>query len=85
VPPFQWFVDDLQHPEDVSIIMKNIGLNDGADEGIGFTLSGTLLKDHAISNFMIYFKQQISRLLTECRRVFECCSKERCYDRKCGL
>ena len=43
VPPFQWFVDDLQHPEDVSIIMKNIGLNDGSDEGIGFTLSGTLL------------------------------------------
>lgn len=54
VPPFQWFVDDLQHPEDVSIIMKNIGLNDGADEGIGFTLSGIIfLKRDRVQYFII--------------------------------
>ncbi|KZS21243.1 Uncharacterized protein APZ42_011860 [Daphnia magna] len=42
VPPFQWYVDDKQ-PEDVTIIMKNIGLNDGNSEGLSFTLSGECL------------------------------------------
>jgi hypothetical protein len=39
VPPFQWYVDEHE-PEEVTIIMKNIGLNDGRDEGLSFTLSG---------------------------------------------
>lgn len=39
VPTYQWYVDE-QNPEDVTIIMKNIGLNDGHSEGISFTLSG---------------------------------------------
>ena len=42
VPPFQWYTDD-QQPEDVTIIMKNIGLNDGNSEGLSFTLSGNNL------------------------------------------
>lgn len=41
VPAFHWYVDE-QQPEDVTIIMKNIGLNDGNYEGISFTLSGQL-------------------------------------------
>ena len=42
VPPFQWYVDDQQQ-QDVTIIMKNIGLDDGDTEGISFTLSGISL------------------------------------------
>ncbi|XP_046636389.1 uncharacterized protein LOC124315074 [Daphnia pulicaria] len=42
VPPFQWYVDENQ-PEEVTIIMKNIGLNDGRDEGLSFTLSSECL------------------------------------------
>lgn len=42
VSPFQWYTDD-QQPEDVTIIMKNIGLNDGNSEGLSFTLSGECL------------------------------------------
>ncbi len=42
VPPFQWYVED-QHPEDVSIVLKHAGLNDGYWEGLSFTLSGECL------------------------------------------
>ncbi|KAI9554659.1 hypothetical protein GHT06_019932 [Daphnia sinensis] len=50
VPSFQWYVDDKQ-PEDVTIIMKNIGLNDGNSEGLSFTLSGECLsKDGETKN-----------------------------------
>lgn len=47
LPPFQWYVDNTKYPPsdaDVSVIMKNIGLNDGKDEGIAFTLSGRLIE-----------------------------------------
>ena len=39
VPAFQWYVDN-QQPEDVTIILKHVGLNDGYSEGLAFTLSG---------------------------------------------
>ena len=42
VPPFKWYVED-QHPEDVSIVLKHAGLNDGYWEGLSFTLSGECL------------------------------------------
>jgi hypothetical protein len=32
-----------QHPEDVSIVLKHAGLNDGYWEGLSFTLSGECL------------------------------------------
>ena len=41
VPPFQWHVDDRQ-PENVTISLKHIGLNDGKSEGLSFTLTGDL-------------------------------------------
>lgn len=37
VPPFQWYVD-VEKPEDVTIAMENIGLNDGRSEGLSFSL-----------------------------------------------
>ena len=40
VPPFSWMVDQLHNPEDVVVIMKNIGLDDGQSEGLSFTVSG---------------------------------------------
>jgi hypothetical protein len=40
VPPFQWHVDE--HPENVTITLKHIGLNDGMSEGLSFTLTGEL-------------------------------------------
>ncbi len=43
VPPFQWYVDD-QKLEDVSIVMENIGLNDGRSEGLSFSLQSKMTK-----------------------------------------
>jgi len=45
VPPFTWMVDQSQTPEEVNIVMKNIGLNDGQSEGLGFSVSGECLND----------------------------------------
>ncbi|XP_032786141.2 uncharacterized protein LOC116923733 [Daphnia magna] len=42
LPPFQWYVED-QQPDDVSIVLKHAGLNDGYWEGLSFTLSGECL------------------------------------------
>ena len=39
VPAFQFYVDNA-HQEDISIILKHVGLNDGYSEGLSFTLSG---------------------------------------------
>jgi len=39
LPAFHWYVED-QKPGDVSITMKNIGINDGFCEGMSFTLQG---------------------------------------------
>lgn len=39
IPAFHWYVED-QQPNDVSIMMKNIGINDGFSEGLAFTLQG---------------------------------------------
>jgi hypothetical protein len=39
VPTFQWYVED-QQPENVTISLKHVGLNDGYWEGLSFTLSG---------------------------------------------
>ncbi|EFX80455.1 hypothetical protein DAPPUDRAFT_224770 [Daphnia pulex] len=43
VPPFQWYVDD-QKLEDVSIVMENIGLNDGRSEGLSFSLQSECIQ-----------------------------------------
>ncbi|XP_046452601.1 uncharacterized protein LOC124200420 isoform X2 [Daphnia pulex] len=42
IPAFHWYVED-QQPNDVSIMMKNIGINDGFSEGLAFTLQGECL------------------------------------------
>ncbi|KAK4004143.1 hypothetical protein OUZ56_005888 [Daphnia magna] len=42
IPPYHWYVDD-QQPNDVTITMKNIGINDGYSEGLSFTLQGECL------------------------------------------
>lgn len=38
-PPLHWYIDD-QQPEDVTIVMENIGLDDGRAEGFSFSLQG---------------------------------------------
>lgn len=45
-PAFQWHVDqDSRQPnEEVSIIMKSIGLNDGHAEGVAFSIKGECLQ-----------------------------------------
>jgi hypothetical protein len=42
-PPLHWYIDD-QQPEDVTIVMENIGLDDGRAEGFSFSLQGELDK-----------------------------------------
>ncbi|KAI9554664.1 hypothetical protein GHT06_019937 [Daphnia sinensis] len=42
IPPYHWYIDD-QQPSDVTITMKNIGINDGYSEGLSFTLQGECL------------------------------------------
>lgn len=50
VPPFSWMVDQSQSPEDIHIVMKNIGLNDDRPEGLAFTLQGECLKDALVKS-----------------------------------
>ncbi|XP_059351419.1 mucin-2-like [Daphnia carinata] len=46
VPPLQWYVD-TQQPKNVTIIMENIGLDDGLPEGLSFTLQGECIDDES--------------------------------------
>uniref|UniRef100_A0A0P5JVM9 Uncharacterized protein n=1 Tax=Daphnia magna TaxID=35525 RepID=A0A0P5JVM9_9CRUS len=46
VPPLQWYVD-TQQQENVTIIMENIGLDDGHPEGLSFTLQGECIDGEA--------------------------------------
>ncbi|XP_057375620.1 uncharacterized protein LOC130696554 [Daphnia carinata] len=43
IPPFHWYFDSQQAEKNVTITMKNIGINDGYSEGVSFTLQGECL------------------------------------------
>jgi hypothetical protein len=65
VPPFQWHVDE--HPENVTITLKHIGLNDGMSEGLSFTLTGELniLENEMPSDYKTPFLLQANVFLTK--------------------
>jgi hypothetical protein len=50
-PPFQWYVDAAHQSSgnDVTAVtMKNMGINDGYNEGLSFTLQGEIFKKSTI-------------------------------------
>jgi len=57
VPPFTWMVDQSQTPEEVNIVMKNIGLNDGQSEGLGFSVSGNFNNQFKKNNHFRHFNE----------------------------
>ncbi|XP_057374926.1 mucin-5AC-like [Daphnia carinata] len=71
VPAFQWYVDHSQ-PEDVSIILKHVGLNDGYSEGLSFTLSGECLpekSDLTKSKAIHSYKDWLQQLASQSRNL----------------
>ncbi|KAK4004152.1 hypothetical protein OUZ56_005897 [Daphnia magna] len=45
IPPFHWYFDSQQAEKNVSIIMKNMAINDGYSEGVSFSLQGECLPE----------------------------------------
>ncbi|KAI9554666.1 hypothetical protein GHT06_019939 [Daphnia sinensis] len=67
VPAFQWYVED-QQPENVTISLRHVGLNDGYWEGLSFTLSGECLpnkSDLSISKAVKSYSNWLHQLSRE--------------------
>ncbi len=63
IPTFQWYVED-QQPENVTIILKHFGLNDGYWEGLSFTLSGESFKKDKSNKWRDNFRVDMYRRMS---------------------
>nr|CAH0107160.1 unnamed protein product [Daphnia galeata] len=74
-PPFQWYVDAAHQSagNDVTVVtMKNMGINDGYNEGLSFTLQGECVHEELYDSRRINVDKENARLNRRwMNRVFE--------------